>query len=174
MTQLIHNNYGLKTSVPLGKGWWRGFISQLDSNQWLAAAQGSELWRRTLRLSLADQDQLIMSSMNGDVGREALKLGVCCFCSGLVSLWHEAVNWGLQPCLWMSLTVESWGVQGVEERDMAGILRTKGRGRKCSRLPLTAGLEGEISSQDSWEGGNSCPESLVTCKLRICASVILA
>ena len=42
MTQLIHNNYGLKTSVPLGKGWWRGFISQLDSNQWLAAAQGSE------------------------------------------------------------------------------------------------------------------------------------
>lgn len=40
----------------------------------------------------------------------------------------------------------------MEERDMAGILRTKGGGRNCSSLPLTAGLEGEISSQDYSDG----------------------
>ena len=40
----------------------------------------------------------------------------------------------------------------MEERDMAGILRTKGGGRNCLSLPLTAGLEGEISSQDYSDG----------------------
>ena len=40
----------------------------------------------------------------------------------------------------------------MEGRDMVGILRTKGGGRNCSRLPLTAGVEGEISGQDSSDG----------------------
>lgn len=40
----------------------------------------------------------------------------------------------------------------MEGRDMAGILGTKGGGRNCSRLPLTAGVEGEISGQDSSDG----------------------
>ena len=42
---------------------------------------------------------------------------------------------------------------------MAGILRTKGGGGNCSRLPLTAGAEGEISGQDPSDGATTAVEN---------------
>ena len=47
----------------------------------------------------------------------------------------------------------------MEGRDMAGILRTKGGGGNCSRLPLTAGVEGEISGQDPSDGATTAVEN---------------
>lgn len=173
MTQLIHNNYGLKTSVPLGKGWWRGFISQLDSNQWLAAAQGSEC--------CLEKNSEVVLSRRGSVnnvfherryrkrGPEAGHL--------LFLLWARfTLTWSCKLRLATLSLNEShcWVLRSPGSRHGSDSENQSGRQKL-----LEASTDGRGGGWDQrpgllWWGDNSCSESRVTCKLRICVSIMLA